>query len=408
MEYKELSKLFHMSDAPDRYALIEEQAEYRRTMPSSFDVGIDAPSGRLFVAMPREMLVLYERVLRTERKVSSMMRSIPGIAQSALTRSLVLDEVVSTNAIEDIHSTRKQVKEALGSSSGDSAHMRRFRELARLYLELGNSEHEMPSTPEDIRIIYDKAVQGEIPGDKMPDGDVFRAGGVQITAGGVKVVHTGLEPESKIFEAMETMLKLVRRSDVPEVMSAVASHYVFEYAHPFYDGNGRTGRYLLSLFLSEALSAPTVLSLSRSISENRDIYYRAFKSAEDPMNKGELTFFVYYMLTLIRIAQTGVIKGIEESKAALDIVAGNMSALASKHSLSEKESGVMFAMAQYELFGMFGSADLEDISTGIELGKQMTRKYIARLESMGLISKVSQRPLLFSLPDNVKLSLGMQ
>ena len=76
-----------------------------------------------------------------------------------------------------------------------------------------------------------------------------------------------MEPEDKIIEVVETMLQTVQRDDMPEMISALASHYLFEYAHPFYDGNGRTGRYLLALFLSEALSVPTVLSLSRAIAE---------------------------------------------------------------------------------------------------------------------------------------------
>lgn len=46
-----------------------------------------------------------------------------------------------------------------------------------------------------------------------------------------------------------------------------------------------------------------------------------------------------------------------------------MDALASRFELSEKETCVMFAMAQYELFGMFGAADLDDLSRGIELRK---------------------------------------
>ena len=83
----------------------------------------------------------------------------------------------------------------------------------------------------------------------------------------------------------------------------LASHYLFEYAHPFYDGNRRTGRYLLSLFLSEPLSKPTVLSLSRTIAENRSDYYAAFRTVDNPLNKGELTFFVYALLDLVRKAQ---------------------------------------------------------------------------------------------------------
>lgn len=73
--------------------------------------------------------------------------------------------------------------------------------------------------------------------------------------------------------------------------------------HPFYDGNGRTGRYLLALYLSSPLSILTTLSLSRVIAANRDAYYRSFKEAEHPLNHGELTHFVMNMLENVRIAQ---------------------------------------------------------------------------------------------------------
>lgn len=408
MEYKQLSKLFHIRSDPDRYRWIDEQAEYRRSMPSSFDVGIDTPNGRLFVAMPRDLTVLYERVLRTERKVSSMMRSIPGIARSALTRSLVLDEVASTNAIEEIHSTKKQVEDALDAAMDEGPGSKRFRELARLYLELSRSEHAIPTSPEDVRAIYDMATKGEIPKGKLPDGRLFRAQGVQITAGDVKVIHNGLEPEEKIVEAIEAMLALTGRGDIPEVIAAIASHYVFEYAHPFYDGNGRTGRYLLSLFLSDALSAPTVLSLSRSIAENRDLYYRAFASVEDPMNRGELTFFVADILELVRRAQLRIIADIEESGRNLDAAAKRMDPMGDAHDLSDREASAVFALAQYELFGMYGFAYLDDLAEFMGLKSQMTRKYIASLERKGLVETRSKRPLKFSLTDMAKAELGIE
>lgn len=408
MDHKEISNIFHASSSSDRYAEADRIAAERRSSPSSFDVGLDSPAGPMFVSMPTETIVLYERVLRTERKASAMMRSVPGIAQAALVRGLVLDEVVSTNAIEDIHSTRKQVEDALAAQRVDSVVVKRFRELAHLYLGLGSSSARMPKTPEDVRDIYNLVTDGEIPAEKMPDGELFRAHGVDIVAGGAKVLHSGLLPESRIREAIESMLALVSRDDVPEVIAAIASHFMFEYAHPFYDGNGRTGRYLLALFLNEALSVPTVLSLSRTIAENRDVYYRAFRSAQDPMNKGELTFFVHDMLSLVRIAQTGVIAGIERSTRALNLVDENLDSFASSSGLTDKESAVVFALAQYELFGLSGTVGVDEVSQVIGVGRQMSRRHLARLEASGAVSKVSARPLRFALSDDARRGLGME
>ena len=69
-------------------------------------------------------------------------------------------------------------------------------------------------------------------------------------------------------------------TDIPELYAAALCHFLFGYIHPFFDGNGRTGRYLLALQLSRPLSQPTVLSLSRVIAENKATYYRAFDAVE--------------------------------------------------------------------------------------------------------------------------------
>lgn len=407
MDYQELSKAFYKSTSADRFAELDEQARCRRAMPSSFDLDLETPSGPLFIAMPRELFVLYEQILRTERKVSSLMQSLPPIARMALVRGLVFDEVVSSNAIEEIHSTRAQVKEALDTRTMQDNEFRRFKELAQLYLELGKAEREMPRTIQEIRAIYDKIMDGELPESKLPDGEVFRADGVDVTAGGIKVIHQGLEPESKIIEVMEAMLRLMQRDDMPEMVSALASHYLFEYAHPFYDGNGRTGRYLLALFLSEALSVPTVLSLSRAIAENRNVYYRAFTSVENALNRAEMTFFIYDLLTLVRIAQVNILERLLKSKEAFGAIEERMGNLVRDQDLGDKEGSIVFVLAQFELFGMYGTATIDELACNIDLGKQMTRKHLASLEAAKLVWRVKARPAEFALTDHARRLLGM-
>ena len=83
-------------------------------------------------------------------------------------------------------------------------------------------------------------------------------------------------------------------------MKASISHFFFEYIHPFYDGNGRFGRYLLSLYLARKLDNLTAFSVSYSISRNLDDYYKSFVEVEDVTNYGEITFFVENILKTIK------------------------------------------------------------------------------------------------------------
>ena len=89
----------------------------------------------------------------------------------------------------------------------------------------------------------------------------------------------------------------------PALVNAFASHFMLEHTHPFYDGNGRFGRFLLALSLQMILSAPTALSLSAEVMRQKRKYYKAFLQVEDPMNKGEITFFVLDMLEMLLAAQ---------------------------------------------------------------------------------------------------------
>lgn len=407
MEYKELSKLFHMDTSNNRYAANIEEYERRKSADSTFCIKVFEGSNELFIAMPREMTVLMESILRTERKSSSMMKSIPPVARAALIRGLVLDEVVSTNAIENINSTRKQIEEALESQRDVDVEFKRFKELALLYLGLEDDTLNIPKEPKDIREIYDVIMKGELEDAKRPDGDLFRKDGVDITAGGIKVVHSGVEPESKITEGLQSMIALTGRDDIPSVIRSIATHYIFEYVHPFYDGNGRTGRYLLALFLGESLSTPTVLSLSRAISENKNSYYSAFASVENPLNHGEMTHFVYAMLELIRIAQSGTIARIQNSIDRFNSVREKCSTFFKEKELSEKEEQIVFVLAQCDLFGMLESMLWEELADEVRLSKQMTRKHAKELERKNIVTTSSKRPLKFTLTHEAKEELGI-
>lgn len=397
MDYEELSKIYYRTLPDERNHVVEKELSIRRDSPSSFVLDFKINEEPLFIVVSREMSIMLERVLRRERKISKLMQQLPGIAGEEVLRSLVFDEVISSNAIENIHSTRRQIEEALRSTLR-SNEKQRFREFARLYLDMTFSSPELPSTSNDIRAIYDQIMDGEKL-DDLPDGKIFRKDVVYITDG-MKQIHAGLYPESKIIDAMEIMLETAFTEDIPSIYGALAAHYIFEYAHPFYDGNGRTGRYLLSLFLERSLSKPTALSLSRAIANNKAAYYAAFKITENPLNHAELTFFVNSMLELIMSAQDELIERLDTGNTRYMQITRACDRIEDELGYTGKELLLIYGLAQQAEFGMFKDAPLDLLSKYLDLGRQQTRKYISKLEDVDVVEKVRGRdPITFALTD---------
>lgn len=191
------------------------------------------------------------------------------------------------------------------------------------------------------------------------------------------------------------MMDLARSDTIPFLQRAIASHFLFEYIHPFYDGNGRTGRYLLALYLSNDLTLPTVLSLSRTIAENKNEYYKAFTEAEDKLNSGELTFFVYTILGLIERAQESLIEELGVKIDQLDKATVLRDELRREHALSTNATLLLYAVMQEELFDTTKSMTLEDAGGDLMLTKQTIRKYVDELAGASLIEFTGRRPLRF-------------
>ena len=302
----------------------------------------------------------------------------------------------STNDIEGVRSTRREISDALEAALNDGPH-KRFSEFAKLFLTLSGEQPEpMPETLNEIRAIYDKVMSGELAEKDKPDGELFRNGPVYIDNPSTgKRIHTGITPESEIKVLLTQWIALSRNRDVPPLIRAAMCHFAFEYIHPFYDGNGRTGRYLLALYLSNDLTLPTVLSLSRTIAENKNEYYKAFTEAEDKLNSGELTFFVYTILGLIERAQESLIEELGVKIDQLDKATVLRDELRREHALSTNATLLLYAVMQEELFDTTKSMTLEDAGGDLMLTKQTIRKYVDELAGASLIEFTGRRPLRF-------------
>ncbi|WP_246284653.1 Fic family protein [Gordonia asplenii] len=316
MPYRTLKSIFHQRDRAGADA--EERA--RRDSPAAIHWDLMIGEYAMFALMTPEIAVLIERIMSFEPKTRAEWGGLPDRARYHYLHRMVIDEVQATNEIEQVRSTRKEISEAIKAvRAGQSTSDQRFTEMVRLYLGIGDDEAESPQTLDDVRTVYDAITQGEVRDDDVPDGLRFRRGPVSIESR-TKVVHTGVLPESAIDEALTLMLSQGRDDSIPRLIRAVVAHFIFEYVHPFYDGNGRTGRYLLTLDLRQVLAPYASLALSATVADNKDRYYRAFADAENPLNRADLTPYLIDMLEITAEAQHRLLLDLSERRRTIETI----------------------------------------------------------------------------------------
>ena len=189
-------------------------------------------------------------------------------------------------------------------------------------------------------------------------------------------------------------------------LDAIIGHYVFEFIHPFYDGNGRTGCYLLALYLSRPLSVLTALSLSRVIAERRGAYYKSFEEVEHKLNHGELTGFVIIMLENVWQAQSELAVELETRRDELHKAESKLQDLKSHLGLSEKQGEVLHLLIQLSLFGAFPDTTLSEIAEFSKVKSQQARKYTKPLLKAELVEMTRSREAHFQLSDSGRRFLG--
>ena len=112
------------------------------------------------------------------------------------------------------------------------------------------------------------------------------------------VVYTLPQTHEEVEALMSNLEKYIHEDDgVDGFIKLAVVHHQFESIHPFYDGNGRTGRILnvLLLVLYKDLNLP-ILYLSRYITQHKGEYYRLLQSVRD---HGEWETWILFMLRCI-------------------------------------------------------------------------------------------------------------
>lgn len=390
----------------------ETKAQARRNSETSLKTGLtvrpmnQSEEYELYYIPTNDMMVLCENIIWQDKELLRYENALPEIAKKNFFIDLLSDEIQKTNEIEGVSSSKKDIAESTSNiMQGLPVKKNRMQSMITSYLALGEHMFVLPKTHADIRTIYDQITQGEIADKYLPDGVVFRQGVAEVANGVGKVIHTGLYPEDKIIEQVDLMLGFFHEAPIPALIKIAIVHYYFGYIHPFYDGNGRTGRFITSLALSKYFNVYTAYSLARGCSLLHKQYLEMFDITNKFNNFGEMNCFIEGFLQLLSKGQQEIKQQLEYTKGLLDKATKKVEKISTTLAGEQKLlSDILFIFCQHHLFS-FDTAgikreDIVDIIRKWASGgpaKSIIYKQLKILESEELIILNKKRPVMYSL-----------
>lgn len=226
-----------------------------------------------------------KEILRQVNRANRKLAELKGVAQTIpneqiLISSLTLQEAKDSSEVENIVTTQDELYKAdldlknvvINASTKEVLNyrqaMQRGFELVRRTKLL--TLNDIKKIQEELE--YNKAGFRSIPGTKLMN----QQG---------ETVYTPPQSGQEVVLLMDNLEEYINNpqmQDVDPLIKMAIIHHQFESIHPFYDGNGRTGRIILILYLvlNNLLDLP-ILYLSRYITHNKAEYYRLLQAVRD-------------------------------------------------------------------------------------------------------------------------------
>jgi len=300
MSYRALSKLYYEDKETYRH-VYETRFHSQDTIKMDFRI----KGNQAFFVQNADVSNTIFQILKTDKNISMLSSQLPSAALEQYKKRCLIDEIVLTNKIEGVFSTRREITSILSDlekSVNEKTTRKRFWGLVNQYVKLIANKSVSLQNSEDIRQLYNELILAEVieenPGN-APDGKLFRRDSTSVNTSTEKEIHRGTFPESAIIEEVEKSLAFLNDVSIYPLYRILIFHYLLEYIHPFYDGNGRLGRYIVSALLSKELDPLLAYRISYTILENINLYYNAFKVCNDPHNLGDVTPFLLMMLNMV-------------------------------------------------------------------------------------------------------------
>ena len=260
-----------------------------------------------------ETPAILKKLATSSRKLAELKGTAASIPnQGILINALALQEAKDSSEIENIVTTHDELfkDDVLPESFANPAakEVLRYRQALRVGFEQVRGTGLLTCN----HIIQ---IQGEL---ERNNAGFRKLPGTALKDGAGQTVYTPQQDPAEIVALMRDLERFLNEADLfdadPLIKMALI-HHQFESIHPFYDGNGRTGRIVNVLYLvKEGLLDIPVLYLSQHIVRHKADYYRLLQTVRDEDTWED---WVLYLLEAVEQTAGQTITTVQAIKTAL-------------------------------------------------------------------------------------------
>ncbi|MBN2825607.1 MAG: Fic family protein [Campylobacterales bacterium] len=327
---------------------------------------------QLPISKPIETTKVLKKSIQASRalaKLNGVAKIIPNSA--ILINSLALQEAKDSSEIENIITTHDELYRAgldIESVTHQTKEVQRYKEALLLGYDLvRNNKLLLKRDIVQIQCTLEQNSAG-----------VRRQSGTNLkNALTGEIIYT--PPQD--FETIEALLKNLESyinepNETDALVNMAIIHYQFESIHPFYDGNGRTGRIInvLYLVLQELLDLP-ILYLSRYIITHKADYYRLLQEVR---TKGSWEEWILYMLD-----------GVEQTSIETIELIENIYSLMEKTQIKiQEELPKIYSKDLVEVLFLHPYTKIDFLIDRLLLHRDTASKYLNELEKIGVLKTI--------------------
>ncbi|MBK8490425.1 MAG: Fic family protein [Saprospirales bacterium] len=335
----------------------------------------ETPYNDLPLLPPPRGVIETVSVLRQVGKTAAAIGELKGLANTLpnpdiLLNAVVLREASASSEIENIITTQDKLYKALSSQNSQvdpaTKEVLRYREaLLSGYHTL--QQRGFLNTNAIVRI--QQTLEENSAGIRRLPGTALRNAATGST------IYTPPNDHETIQRLMKNLEDYLNEEDgLSPFIKLAVQHYQFESIHPFYDGNGRTGRIINVLFLvMKGLLERPVLYLSKYIIDHKPEYYRLLQSVRTQETWEEWVLFITKAVEVTALETIGKINLINalfektQEKARL-------------------EKPKVYSKDLLELLFIQPYCRIEFVSERLGITRQTSSRYLKELEKTGILT----------------------